>query len=108
MGVIIDSIWCNMCVQNKHQGERLKSQSKNLSKVSEDEIQKFICEQFTKLNNKQDRGEQMLGELKAAMENSTATIKEALKITKQLSAKSKPKELNWNRSNLKMFSLTVT
>ncbi len=48
--------------------------------MSQDEIQKFICEQLTELNNKQDKGEQTLGELKVAIEDSTVTAKRLYKL----------------------------
>ena len=57
--------------------------------MSQDEVQKFICEQLTKINKKQDKGEQTLSELKTAIEDSTATSKEALQIAKQLSTENK-------------------
>ncbi len=60
---------------------------------------------LTELNNKQDRGEKTLGELKATIKDSTAISKEALQIARQLSAENKALRTELDQVNFKNAQL---
>ncbi len=63
-----------------------RSQKKDFTTLSTEEMQQFIAENLQSLNSKHDMSEHTMNELKLAIEDSTATSKQALDIAKQLTA----------------------
>ncbi len=65
----------------------IRSQKKDFTKMSTEEMQQFVAENLQSLNFKHDMSEHTMNELKLTIGDSTATGKQALGIAKQLTPK---------------------